>query len=134
MTFVNTNPETGVRYGIVSLNSLAEWVFDEFFYNGTNVSYEAALKEWIAEGNDPEVDEFDYEGDEDMYELETEGMKLGMSTLGGAYNVWVYDSPVFNNAVALCSPCIPNAGNLDTEGIYSCYTLPTAWFAEKGRA
>jgi hypothetical protein len=131
MTFVNTNPETGVRYGIVSLNSLKDWVFDEFFNCGTNISHEAAIAEWIAEGNDPDVDEFDYESDDDTYELEIDGMKLGLSTLGGAYNVWVYESPVFNNAVALCSPCIPNAGNLDTEGGFSCYTLPESWFEDE---
>ena len=34
----NTNPETGFRYGVVALHSLQDWVFDEFFYNGTNLT------------------------------------------------------------------------------------------------
>ena len=128
MALSNVNPETGIRYGIVSLNSLADWVSDEFFQNGVNDSFESALAEWESEGNDP--DEFDYEGDEDSYSLETpEGLKLGLSTLGGAYNVWVFESPHVANH-GLCSPCVPNCGNIDTPGDFECYTLPAEWFNE----
>ena len=128
MALSNVNPDTGIRYGIVSLNSLADWVFDEFLTGGTNLSYEAALAEWELEGNDRDVDEFDYEGDEDTFELLTpDGLKLGLSTLGGAYNVWVYESPYVVNH-GLCSPCVPNCGNIDTPGDFECYTLPADWF------
>lgn len=124
----NVNPETGIRYGVVSLNSLAEWVFDEFFQSGVNLSYQAALDEWISEGNDPDSEDFEYESDEDTYELETsDGLKLGLSTLGGAYNVWVLESP-HTVRCGLCSPCCPNAGNLDSYGEFVAYTLPPEWF------
>jgi hypothetical protein len=123
VAIANTNEVTGVRYGIVALRSLEDWVFDEFFNNGTNVSYEAALKEF---DGDPE--DFEYEGDEDTYEMVTpDGLELGLSTLGGAYNVWVFESP-HTAEHALCSPCVPNAGNIDTPGDFVCYTLSAEWF------
>jgi len=132
MTISNVNPDSGIRYGIVSLNSLAEWVFDEFFQFGRNLSYESALLEWVAEDGDEDADEFEYESDEDTYELETpDGLKLGLSTLGGAYNVWVFESPYIANH-AICSPCCPNAGDINTPGDFPCYTLPPEWFSLEG--
>ena len=98
----NVNPETGIRYGVASLNNLAEWVFDEFFHDGTNVSYEAALEEFKKETlaykmsvSDEDIQEFNdsYYGEEENYELEKDGMKLGLSYLGGAPMVWVFESP-----------------------------------------
>jgi hypothetical protein len=138
----NTNPETGVRYGVVALNTLADWVFDEFFHNGTNVSYEAALEEfkqsilaYSVSVSDEEIQDFNdhYEGEEECYELETsvpEGtLKLGLSYLGGAPLVWVFQSPHTTRA-RLCSPCIPNGGDLDNQDPdgEECYTLPPDWF------
>ena len=137
----NTNPETGIRYGVVSLNSLEAWVFDEFYNGGTNVSFENYMKEaktefvndngraedWEDFGEDTASEQ--YESDEDTYELETlDGLKLGMSTLGGAYLVWVFESP-HTAEHGLCSPCCPNAGDLDSVGDFTCYTLPPDWFS-----
>lgn len=120
----NTNLATGVRFGVASLASLEDWVFEEFLNDGTNLSYEAALADF-----DGDPDDFEYEGDEDSYELELEkdGLKLGLSTLGGAYNVWVYESPHVAPH-ALCSPCCPNAGDINSVGGFDCYTLPDEWF------
>jgi hypothetical protein len=128
----NTNPETGIRYGVVSLHSLEDWVWDEFFQSGTNLTYQACLEEWRSENPDADEDEFNdsYEGEEECYELVTsEGLKLGLSYLGGAGLVWVYESP-HKTTARLCSPCCPNAGDLDnrTPGGVECYTLPEDWF------
>ena len=41
----NIDVTTGIAYGVVSLNSLEDWVFDEFFHNGENLSLNAALEE-----------------------------------------------------------------------------------------
>ena len=125
----NTNPDTGIRYGVASLNNLAEWVFDEFFHNGRNLSYEGWAEENAEEiaAAEESGEEIYYESDEDTYELEIDGMQLGLSTLGGAYNVWVFLSPHTANH-ALCSPCCPNAGNIDSPGDFTCYTLPADWF------
>jgi hypothetical protein len=141
---VNTNPETGMRYGLVALNNLQEWVFDEFFHHGKNVSYEEALKEWREENPKADEEEFSdlYEGEEENYELETETdftgangktekrpLKLGLSYLGGAPLVWVFESP-YTTRARLCSPCCPNAGDLDNQDPHGlvCYTLPPDWF------
>lgn len=128
---VNVNPETGIRYGVAAILGLADWVFDEFFQNGRNLSAEAAFEEWRAENPEADVDDFwdSYEEYEDCYSLETGEMKLGMFYLGGAPLVWVYESPHVTRA-RLCSPCVPNAGDLDSqdpEG-FECYTLPADWF------
>ena len=45
----NTNPYTDIRYGVVRLNSLADWVFDEFLYHGTNETEAEIMAEWEAE-------------------------------------------------------------------------------------
>jgi hypothetical protein len=131
MTIANTNPETGIRYGVVSLNTLADWVFDEFLSDGNNDSYDEAFEEWKKEYPRRNEDEFgeQYESQEDRYSLEKEGMKLGLSWLGGAAMVWVYQSPHTTQA-RQCSPCVPNAGDLDNQdpdGV-ECYTLPAEWF------
>ena len=129
----NINPETGIRYGVVSLNSLADWAFDEFFYSGTNETSDAAFREWKAEN--PDADEsaeqefWDmYQGEEEEYSLETDGMNLAISYLGGAALVWVFQSPHTTTARE-CSPCVPNAGDLDSQesGGFECYTLPKEW-------
>ena len=132
----NTNPDTGIRYGVASLNSLADWVFDEFFHRGTNESYEAALEDFKTEhpdASDEEIDRFgeEYECDEECYSLETDGMKLGLSYLGGAPLVWVYESPHTTRARE-CSPCVPRAGDLDnrSEDGVECYALPADWLPE----
>lgn len=132
----NINPSTGVRYGIVSLDSLAEWAGDEFLVYGTNESFIAALDEargggdWLSEA----VFEEEYEEDEDVYSLELakDGLKLQLSYLGGAPLVWVLESAHTTRA-RLCSPCVPNGGDLDSldEGGFVCYTLPPEWFREE---
>ena len=132
----NVNPETGIRYGVVALDSLEDWAFDEFFYQGRNVTADAALEEAIANGLDPDDDDAtqdfwdDYQAEEENYELETkDGLKLGLSYLGGAPLVWVFESPVTTEARE-CSPCVPGAGDLDSQepGSFTCYTLPSEWF------
>jgi len=139
----NYNPETGIAYGVAALNGLADWVFDEFFDHGTNVTFEAAEADYRAEnglGADDEIPQEwydEYESDEEAYELETaDGLKLGLDYLGGAALVWVFESPHTVEAPA-CSPCVPGAGDLDSIGGRSsggtirCYTLPAEWRASE---
>lgn len=131
----NRNEKTGIAFGVVSMNSLQSWVFDEFFYHGRNVSYESAMEEFDAENPDAtETERQRYidrlEIDEPEYQLETDGMRLGISWLGGAQIVFVMESP-YTAEVRECSICVPGAGNLDSpcEGGMVAYTLPEAWFA-----
>jgi hypothetical protein len=122
----------------VSLNSLADWVYDEFFYHGTNETEAAARDEYMSqfEGDEIDTDKIEeefydsYEGWEEEYSLEKDGMKLQLGYLGGAALVWVLESP-HTTYSRPCSPCVPNAGDLDSlsdTGI-ECYTLPPEWFA-----
>ena len=131
----NIDRETGIRYGVVALNSLADWAFDEFFYQGTNLTSEAAYASFREDN--PEATEEDeqefwdcYESDEEEYELKTDdGLELLLSYLGGGALVWVCKSPHTTYARE-CSPCVPNAGDLDSldsTGV-RCYTLPEEWF------
>jgi hypothetical protein len=130
----NINPDTGIRYGVISLNSLNDYVFDEFFYNGRNLTFERALQDFKDENSDATDDDIDdamqyWECDECEYYLEIEGMKLGITYLGGAAMVWIYESPHTAN-VKLCSPCVPNAGDLDNKIAdgFICYDLPADWY------
>lgn len=131
----NYNGRTGIAFGVVSLNSLADWVYDEFFDHGKNLTAEACLAEFMAENpgaDDDAIQSFwdHYEGSEENYELTTDGMKLGLSYLGGGALVWVYESPVTAEC-APCSPCVPGAGDLDTKraGGMVAYDLPADWYA-----
>jgi len=135
----NTNPETGIRYGVVAMNSLESWVWDEFYTSGTNESEIEALREWHEENppetlHDPEEAENQFfeslEIEEPTWSLEQGGMRLEIGWLGGAPLLWVLLSPHTTEARE-CSPCVPNAGNLDCKetGGFTCYDLPAEWYA-----
>ena len=141
----NIDPETGIAYGTIYLNSLADWVFDEFFYHGTNLTSAAAEEDFLAEwrADNPDAEEGDeddalqdfwddyYCNDEELYRLETDGMILEISYLGGAAMVWVLKSP-HTRMVRECSPCCPNAGDLDSgEGGVVAYDLPPEWYGKE---
>lgn len=57
-----------------------------------------------------------------------DGVKYEISWLGGAPLLFVLKSPVISKA-KLCSPCVPNAGDLDSldEDGYECYGIPEYW-------
>ncbi len=151
----NVNPETGMRYGIISANSLDPEVVDEIQSKGRDVHYEEALKEldskisyacreYLCSGHIDEVVmlarelfDSDYNGsDEPVHEFEIDcpgyGPVIGQTTwLGGALMVYIFKSP-FQEACDLCSPCVPNCGNLDSRNPdgYQCYDVPADWRAE----
>lgn len=79
-------------------------------------------------------DNLQYENDSDSssYELEEGDCKYALSSLGGAYLIWVYQSPNIVYVRSLCSPCVPNAGDLDSgltdsDNGYECYGIPEDW-------
>lgn len=143
----NVHPETGVRYGTVYLNSLADWVFDEFLHNGEDLSYKSAKEDFeqsfrayfegdpddLDDALDEALDRFndEYMSEESNYRLVQDGLELELTYLGGAPLVWVLKSP-HTTRVRLCSPCAPNAGDLDApdENGVEAYTLPTEWFRQ----
>lgn len=68
--------------------------------------------------NRGELDSGSDDGDE--YTYEADGFKYLTGTLGGATLIWVVESP-FVTYCKQCSPCVPNAGDLDnpTEDVNS---------------
>jgi len=138
LTTANRDHETLTPYGVVSLNSLADWVWDEFLCSGISLTAEAIAEEALADhpewdGELPDDFWDDIEIEEETYRLEDAetGMILELGYLGGAPLVWVIKSP-HRASVRECSPCCPNAGDLDSKvepgmGVV-CYDLPPDWY------
>lgn len=78
--------------------------------------------------------------DEPHIEGEHDGVTYQITWLGGAPLVWILEGPT-GLANRLCSPCVPNAADLDggfvpeeqtdreSDG-YFCYVVPREWLAE----
>ena len=66
--------------------------------------------------------------EEPIIEFECDGVKGRTSYLGGALNLWIFESPVVGK-FAEYSPCVPGAGNLDQpdEDGVETYTVPPDW-------
>ena len=143
---VNANPTTGIRYGYISANSLRPEVLYELLYGrqATDLSYEnfktevyaamrAGLDDWLSvraidAAFDAAIEEAEFNCDEPIHEGEYEGVRYRTSWLGGALNVWIFESPETGH-YAECSPCVPGAGNLDypdLDGVV-CYDVPKEW-------
>lgn len=141
----NVNPETGIRYGIISANSLDPEVIDEIQQYGHDIHWQDHIEQLrrdvniaVEEGLIAEED-FDEEldlrierdsdhwmDDEPVHSFELQGVHGRTTWLGGALMVWVFESPHFG-LHALCSPCVPNCGDLDSPGDFKCYDVPDEW-------
>ena len=147
----NTNPKTGIRYGTIYLNTLNGDVADDLFFNGENISERDAYEELREELNTEAEErgfcesdkeqwierELEYRGEQIQVEEPTikgecDGVSYGISWLGGAPLLWVFESPIISKA-RLCSPCVPNAGDLNSldEDGYECYGIPDDWRNEE---
>jgi hypothetical protein len=134
----NVNVETGIRYGIVAMNSLQSWVWDELLTRGDNLSFRAFEEDWRAEHPGATDRQWQhacdcYEADEPIYEAVIDGVTVRLTWLGGAPLLFVFESPHRAN-VRLCSPCVPNCGNLDSKvplsdgRAFVCYDVPAEWY------
>lgn len=143
----NVNPETLIRYGIISSNSLNSDLVQELQMTGKDLHWEDALADLKAqierevESGELELEDADDEytmreerlgddfyDDEPVHSFEVNGVKGQTTWLGGALLIWIFESPLRTNA-NLCSPCVPNCGDLDSlnpDG-YECYTVPEDW-------
>jgi hypothetical protein len=144
----NINPETGIRFGIISTNSLHSDVIEEIQSRGVDVRYEEmrkdlwaevknVCKDYMSDSDAKDVADYaiDYASenfydDEPIHEFAIGGVKGRTTWLGGALLVWIFESP-FTTHAQLCSPCVPNCGDLDhlmsDEGGYLCYDVPPDW-------
>lgn len=145
----NMNPVTGIRYGIISANSLDPEVVHEMQMDGTDVHWADHIESiraevmaddsYLPEDKEDEINSrIELEGDR-WYDDEPihvfgidcpgYGVVKGQTTwLGGALLVFIFESP-FQEACDLCSPCVPNCGNLDSRNPdgYQCYDVPNDW-------
>lgn len=140
----NVNELTGIRYGIISANSLdGELVHDLMYRHGEDLSWKEAAVEIGNEVNalveeglideddvDREMDErlCDLNIEEPIIEGACEGVLYRTSWLGGALHFWIFESHRIG-LYSECSPCCPNAGDLDSpndDGV-ECYDVPKGW-------
>jgi hypothetical protein len=157
----NIDPETGTHYGVIASNSLASWVFEQAASSGVDIDYEEARQELLERLNDAVASErqaasehaeknmdsaieelidacmesYESTGDQMLVRYETthEGQPLIVQFTGGS-EMWVFKSPIVVRA-AKCSPCFPNAGDLDNvydepDAGVPTYGLPTDWRAK----
>lgn len=74
-----------------------------------------------------------FECDESEYSYEDkEGNQFLIGYLGGAPLIWCIKTNRVVHVKSLCSPCVPNAGDLDSgltddESGYACYGVPTEY-------
>lgn len=125
----NADAATGIRYGVISQNSVMPEALDEIMTHGEDVAYAECLKSHLeaARANfvpsDEDGEEFDedeaaqdfadrYQSDGGLsdYLYERDGYKL---TGCLSNDLFVLKSPFFTYA-QFCSPCVPGAGNLDS--------------------
>lgn len=143
----NINPATNIAYGYISAQALDDEIVQELQFGSQALepAYERALEEAkiaAAEGGDPfDEDRFNdnYQPDEPVHEgtitvagyLPLSSVKYRTSWLGGALNVWIFQSPVVTHKARRASPCVENAGILDTlDGSVTAYDVPPDWRRE----
>lgn len=150
---VNRDVETGIRYGMISMNSLDCDVVSDIYDHGDDIGYEEAIediKDSIQSGFKRVLEDLGLKPDDDdlsdmadnvmqnqewhreesgPYRYESEGYVLQTTSDN---NLWVFKSPYYTHA-QFCSPCVPGAGNLDCpcpEGPKT-YCLGPEWFEDE---
>lgn len=163
---LNTHPDTGVRFGVIALNNLDSDLASDLLWGpqAKDLSYKAAYDEaqcqaagqadeeagergfvhgsqdwdaYVEDRTDELMDQFSetYHCEEPLIEGEYGGVEYRISWLGGAPLLWVIEGPI-GTARSLCSPCVPNAADLDsdfslgTDLDYECYVVPRDWLAK----
>jgi hypothetical protein len=147
---VNTNKETGIPFGYISAQELdQDLVFELMYEVGNDESMDQAERDLACElgydeNRDGELGDFMDKHEDEFEELRLnwecdepeiwgsyEGVQYSTSWLGGALNFYIFESPCITNSAAVCSPCVPNAGDLGSKGDYQCYDVPESWRCEE---
>jgi hypothetical protein len=98
----NFDDKTGIHYGAISYHSVMPEALDDVFNQGEN------------------------QGEDEVYLYEQYGYKISNSP--SLVCLFVEKSPWYTFARP-CSPCAPNAGDLDNpEGLLKTYCLGPEWF------
>lgn len=155
---MNTHPDTGVAYGLVSSNDLDPELVDTLMHGpqAKDVSFEESWSEHLARElrardleSEDDIDPATLSGLEndfaDQYqppaEIEITGTHEGVTYatcwLGGALSFWILESPHIGEG-SRPSPCVPGACILhhpDTSsewiGSSEGYTVPADWWAAR---
>ena len=135
----NRDPETGIRYGIISAHKLSDWALDQFepvYYCGCpECGHEIGPDD--APPICPECG-FAAEWDDEWYSDEP----IDMIYENGRYalrwdehnDVWIFRSPHTTTEWTHCSPCAPGAAYLDGgDGVDRglAYCLDDEWMEEE---
>ena len=141
----NFNEVTGIRFGIISANSLHPEVIDQM-QQGKDLHYEEvradlwARVEGVCQGYMSDEDASDvadlavenlaqnWQDEEPIHAFDIDGVKGQTTWLGGALLVWVFESPVIDK-FNLGSPCVPNAviiSSPNPDG-FEGYGVPADW-------
>lgn len=126
--------------GVVS-NNTPEWLDEEICNRGINLNYEEWLKDQETVFNEAETDDEWEHYLEDEYESQPDDTiligdwkkdKKGLYEPddSGEYSAIVHEDVTqvvwskYTKRTALCSPCYPGQGDLDTPGPWLAYDLP----------
>ena len=147
----NINPETGIRFGVISRNSgdLTEWVWEGFEGDygtptcrecgGDAIDYDdekhgeykagRGCADYACEHCERVIDSSDAYNDEpNGHDYNADGYVIRADSYGDAF---VIRSPFFTRA-GFCSPCAPGACHLEspTDDGERCYCLGHDWFRD----
>ena len=135
----NVNPKTGIAYGYISANALHPDTVDSLMFgNGCSMFRDISAEEFereyrrehgLRDNEELPCGAFDcFEPYESDVEGICEGVHFASSWLGGALNFFIFESPCITGKARRASPCVPNAGILDTlDGAVESYDVPADW-------
>jgi hypothetical protein len=147
----NYNEKTGIRYGVISPNSISGFALDDIYQEGTDPHYEygktemikslsAICEEYGFDIKDVDIDSFEnaysdhYPGNDDG-QMDYSDSEYDLHVSGDNFGIFVMRSPYYTYC-RNCSPCAPGAGDLDNSIIESgeladCMSLKTIFSARK---
>lgn len=143
----NYDSEAKIHFGVISNHSVDTEALSDIYDKGENLSHaeyvvevkshiRSAISDVVSRHQlDSAVDSaFDaiedeindsYHGEDEQYLYQQNGYKISNSP--SLVCLFVQLSPYYTYAAA-CSPCAPNAGDLDKQGSFKSYCLGPEWF------
>lgn len=124
ITVNSEEPVTGVIH-----NHTPEWLVEEAMYNSIDLDFEAHCKEcphedhdfcWESTGTETSLVGAWKEDSDGLYEPDKDGEFSAI--MGEIYTQVVWSK--HTRRCALCSPCYPGQGDLDTPGAFLTYDVP----------
>lgn len=125
--FPNMDMDTGIRYGCISqhtvdLSAMDDWYDDDAIYDEIKQEIEEGIEGVLSNHLDPEdikdiisdaLDKFNenYQNDEPAYYYKDEEYSAVYSH---SLSCWIIEKSPYYTYCKTCSPCVPNAGDLDS--------------------